>query len=62
MTNDTENSNGTPDQENRFVVGAEAVEELGYLGKDGKFHKELAPELRADLPPKFAPGEEPGDE
>lgn len=38
------------DKENKFVVNPDGIEELGYLGKDGQYHKDLPPELRAELP------------
>lgn len=37
------------DRSDRFVESGDTVQPVGYLGKDGKIHKELAPEDRFDV-------------
>lgn len=47
------------DRSDRFVESGDTVLPVGYLGKDGKIHKELAPEDRVDVSQFYRKTENP---
>lgn len=49
------------DRNDRFIGEADSVEVVGYMGKDGKIHKDLPPEDRMDVS-KFYDKDEQADD
>lgn len=49
------------DRNDRFIGEAGSVEVVGYMGKDGKIHKDLPPEDRMDVS-KFYDEKEQADD